>query len=264
MSQVACGVLPAGVLLAAGCLVLVACGAGGGNNAPAAPAPADLGGERLPGGGTGPAELPPLDLAGAPSAAHRELANLLPREALVRDSLGFGGWDAARAEVSAEPGAVTTLPAVVARYESAGYRIHKPEGADNARAELDYPQTCYFTLIRAPESAAAGAVADSLRSMLTGAAKGFAAREPVALSGSRSDKALIERFLRIDPGAERDKVYVAYVMVIGSLVLYALEIEYPPALTGPGSEQIKRVVDDQRGSRVGARLVSLVHHQLNP
>lgn len=253
-------------MLIAHCSLLIAvaaCG-GGGNNAANGPVIADLGGDRNP--QEYEPRLPAFDASGAPTEAHRVLAGLVPVEALVKDSVVYGGWDTARAELVADNAKSAPLPALSAHYEAASFKLHREGAASNdLRAEIEYPQTCFLTLIRAPEAMAAEALAASLRDHLAGPEKGFAAQDPLAIGTTKEGKQPeISRMLRMDTHGDRDKVYVVYVMVIGSLVVYALEVEYPPALKGPGGEQIKRVLDGQRGSRVGARLVALIHHQLNP
>jgi len=244
------------------CLLLFAasaCGGGGGGNNASGPAIADLGGERVP--DVGPA-LPAFDAAGAPTDAHRILAGLLPLEALQRDTVIYDGWSDATSNLSNEDPAKAALPVVTAEYHSAGFKLHseKPN-----TAEISYPQTCLLTLIRAPEPLAAGAIANNLRAALTSTSKGFTEQGQLALGQTRTGELpKMDRYLRIDNVGDTDKVYVAYVMVIGSLVVYALEIETPPALKGPGGQQIKRVIDGQRGTRIGGQLASLVYWRLNP
>lgn len=243
---------------------VAACGGGGGGNNATGPVIADLGGERNP--QEYEPRLPAFDTSGAPTDAHRVLAGLVPVEALVKDSVVYGGWDSLRCEVLADNAKSAPLPALSAHYEAASFKLHREGPASNdLRAEIEYPQTCFLTLIRAPEPMAAEALAAGLRDHLLGPDKGFKQQDPLAIGTTKEGtQPEIRRMLRIDTHGDRDKVYVVYVMVIGSLVVYALEVEYPPALKGPGGEQIKRVLDGQRGSRVGARLVALIHHQLNP
>lgn len=244
------------------CFALSACGGGGGNNA-TGPVIADLGGERirddLP-------ALPAFDVSGAPTDAHRALAALLPLESLLRDSVVYGDWNAERAELSTADPARASLPVVSAEYQSAGFRVHSDDPRSNAMlATREYPQTCFLTLIRAPESLAAEAIARQLAQQVASPEKGFVAQDPLAIGISKAgERPTIDRFLRIDQQGDVEKVYVAYIKAIGPVVVYALEVEYPPVLKGPDGKPIKRVLDGQRGSRVGGALITLVHHKLNP
>lgn len=245
-------------------MLLAACGGGGGNNAPTGPVIADLGGERAP---RDIDPLPAFDATGAPTDTHRALAGLLPLESLLRDSVVYGDWNAESAEVitTGDP-ARASLPVVSAEYQSARFRVHDDNPKSNELVAVrEYPQSCFLTLIRAPEPMAADAIARKLRAQVASPAKGFVAQDPLAI-GIRKDgeRPMIDRFMRIDHQGETDKVYVAYTMVIGTMVVYALEVEYPPVLKGPDGKPVKRVIDGQRGSRVGAALITLIHHQLNP
>jgi len=241
------------------CLVLAGCG--GGNSGNAAPEIPSLNGDREPAGqSTAPAAI---DLGLAPTEAHKRLAALLPLDSLKRDSVLYAAWNGAISNLSDEDPARAAMPAVSAEYRSAGFRIVDDGPKANAkRAEMDYPQRCVLTLISTPEVLAAETVAEKLREHLL--AKGFEVQEPLAIGINTRIKPEIQRFGRVDTQGDADNVYIAYVKVMGTTVLYALEIETPPKLTGPGSEQIQRVIKGQRGSRVGAQLITLILERYSP
>lgn len=246
-------------LVAAQSLVVLACGCGGGNTGVEIPS---LEGTRAP---QTPLEIKPsIDLTDAPTDAHRKLGRLLVAEAMVKDSVMYARWDAATA-VPLEYEAGAPMPCVRADYLSSGYRVivDDPKVADaTKRLELEYPQRCTLILIQAPEAQAADAIAERLRQHCTG--KGFESREPLSIGAGTGVRPQIERLVRIDSTAEIDTVYVAYIQVIGDIVAYAVEAENPPRPTTKDGTQIARVLDDQRGTRVGAQLITLVYFKLNP
>lgn len=244
-----------------GLLALLAAACGGGNTGNAAPEIPSLEGDRAP-AGQSPAPVA-IDLGQAPTEAHKRLAALLPMDSLKRDSVLYAAWNAAISNLSDEDPARAAMPAVSAEYRSAGFRIVDDGPKSNSRrAEVDYPQRCVLTLIATPEALAAETVAEKLRENLL--AKGFEAQEPLAIAINTRIKPEIQRFGRVDSQGDADNVYIAYIKIVGSFVLYALEIETPPRLTGPGSEQIQRVIKGQRGSRVGAQLITLILERYTP
>jgi hypothetical protein len=189
---------------------------------------------------------------------HGQLAALLPREAMVKKSVVFSDWD----QVAAQPagnGSKAVLPTVQAMYDSVGYRVvvddpKAPKG--KKRAEIDHPQQATLILVRTPEAAAAATVADRLRKHFTD--KGFSTEASMRVGDGSKLGGRIERFLRIDTGAEADSVYVAYLQVIGNLVVYAVETEKPPPIKAADGTQAKRVLSGPSGARLGAQLVLLV------
>lgn len=235
-------------------LVLVVSSCGGGNNA----------GIELPSvqsnqpfGAIGPS-TPAVDLSGAPTDAHRVIGKLLPGEALQKTSIQFGQWDAERA-ILAPNDKATGLPTISAEYQSTGYKLVSDGPKPSAKQE--YPQRCQLTVVAAPEALAAESIASKLRDVLL--AKGFKEQTPYAIAVNTREKAEIVRFIRIDPFETRDDIYVAYVKVIGNNVVYAFEAESPPRQLGPDNKPIPRTLDDQRGTRMGAQLITLVYDRVN-
>jgi hypothetical protein len=219
---------------------------------------------------------PTIDLSKAPTDAHRKLGKLLHPAALKKDSVSFASWDAGEAALSFEDAAEASLPVVSAEYLSGDYDV---EG-DSRVVKQVYPQSCTLFVIQAPEPAASEPIARAIREKLRG--KGFTEREPLELvmgvraPGTPQDAEAVrvskvadddklslkmDRFTHIVPDAGGDKVYVAYVCVIDDIVVYALELENPPALTSPDGKRITGITDDQRGSRLGAQLIVLLHHR---
>ena len=72
----------------------------------------------------------------------------------------------------------------------------------------------------------------------------------------------ILRYSRVDSHDKVDDVYVAYVKVIGDVVVFALENEAAAKLNGPGESQISRVSESGYGSRLGGQLTFLVANRL--
>lgn len=246
-----CCVCAALGLLVAGC-------SGGGDNAPTGPKETSLEGERAK--RQPPADhTPAVDLGKAPTETHRALAKLLTAAGLIRDSVLYGGWDAGAADLGDEAPENALLPCLSAKYLSTSYKIESG-GDDSKTATQDYPQSATLIIIQAPEAAATEPIARGIYQRLLGLK--FAQSDPVELAFGKGEgnQLRMERFLRIDAGAEKDTVLVGYVATIGDLVVYALEVEEPPRIVGPGDTQIKRVTNDQRGTRVGAQLISMVHH----
>jgi hypothetical protein len=264
--------------------LLAACGGG---NEPAAPTAASLEGESAP---VAKIEYAPaVDLDKAPTEAHRELARLLPKEALRKDTVAYGGWNSEGAAMDPTNAAETRMPSVAAEYLSTGYRI-LGDGEDKV-AKQDYPQNCTLILIRAPDKIAPEEITRKIRAKLTD--NGFSARDPLEFAMGLTTRrqgdptadvqvtepndaggtssvirpgeartVSITRYVRIDHSGDRDKVYIAYVYAVDDLVLYALEVENPPPVVGPEGSQLQRVTDN-RGSRVGGQLITQVLHRLN-
>ncbi|MCC6466562.1 MAG: hypothetical protein IT463_14570 [Planctomycetes bacterium] len=233
---------------------LPACG--GGNQPANGPTAASLEGDRgSSGSGSAAVELP-----GAPTEAHKRLSSLLPLAALKRDSVLFAGWDGMAADLSAEEPAKAAMPVVKAEYHSMGYRIVTDGASNSIEAEQDYPQRCTLVLIEAPDAVAAEVVARGIREKLK--ARAFEARDPLAIAGSgEKSPPTVERYLRIDAQGEVDNVFVTYLKVVDSTVIYAMETEAAKRADVAGGSTA-RVTDDQRGSRLGGQLLSLVHHRL--
>lgn len=239
-------------LLIAHCLLLAACG-GAGNNAPAAPKETSLEGDRTE---RKPIDTAPaIDLSKAPTEAHKRLAQLFSVPSLIRESLAYGGWDGQSADISTQDPAQAAMPVVSADYLSTGYKIMTGTD-DNKTATQDYPQSCKLVVIQAPDSVATGVIVANIYRKLEGV--GFERRDPIELVMGK-DKLHMERFVRIDSEADHDTVRIGYVAAFGDIVAYALEKEEPPKVTGPGATQIQRVTDN-RGSRLGAQLITMVHH----
>ena len=232
-------------------LILAACGA-----ANEAPVPAALSGDRTEGAGL--RMDPATDLGVAPTAAHGRLAALLPREALRRDTVSYSDWDQASAKPAGEDPAKATLPTVKAEYASMGYKVitDDKEPGTKKRAQLEYPQECVLVLVKAPDREATEAIAARLRVNFID--NGFAEQEPVKINDGTKDGIMIERCMRIDSGPEADKVYVAYMQVIGEIVVYAIESEQPPPIKTADGTQARRVMSGQLGTRLGGQLITLV------
>lgn len=234
------------------CLLLAACG-GGGNNAPSAPKETSLEGERTE---RRPIDdVPAIDLSKAPTDAHKRLAQLFSVPSLIRESLSYGGWDGQNADISMQDPTQAAMPVVSADYLSTGYKIMTGTD-DNKTATQDYPQSCKLVVIKAPDSVATGVIVANIYRKLEGV--GFERRDPVELVMGK-DKLAMERFVRIDSEGDHDTVRIGYVATFGDIVAYALEKEEPPKVSGPGNTQIQRVTDN-RGSRLGAQLITMVHH----
>ncbi|MCC7510991.1 MAG: hypothetical protein IT464_16665 [Planctomycetes bacterium] len=239
-------------LLVLSCLPLAACG-GEGNHAPAAPKETSLEGDRAE---RQPIDsAPAIDLSKAPTETHRRLAQLFSVPSLIRESLAYGGWDGQNADISMQDPARAAMPVVSADYLSTGYKIMTGTD-DNKTATQDYPQSCKLVVIQAPDSVASGVIVANIYRKLEGV--GFEQRDPIELVMGK-DKLHMERFVRIDTEGDHDTVRIGYVAAFGDIVAYALEKEEPPKVTGPGDTQIQRVTDN-RGSRLGAQLITMVHH----
>lgn len=233
-------------------LLLFACGGGEGNNGPVAPEAASLEGDRR----TDPLEdwTPAVDVSKAPTKVHGALAGYLPKDALVKDSVTYGDWNAEGAKFSDADPAGALLPAVMADYNSAGFNIEK-DSDSGARVQVTYPQRCKLFVIRAPEAAAAPVIADKIAAALV--ARNFSAISSIIDTGGRNDNREIRRFSAVVENEQNDDVYVAYVLAVGDTVIYALETETAEKIEIEGG-QISRVEEGGRGTRVGAMLISLV------
>ncbi|MBX3460324.1 MAG: hypothetical protein KF696_10255 [Planctomycetes bacterium] len=242
--------------LCALCLALLAA-CGGGDNTANGPKETSLEGERSE---RRPVDhTPAVDLGKAPTDAHRVLARLLTAKALIRESVVYGGWNAAAADLSDEEPANALMPCISAKYLSTGYTIESG-GDDNKTATQEYPQSATLIIVQAPDAQATDVIARGIYERLLGVR--FERRDPVELAFGKGEgnQLRMERYLRIDEGSDKDTVLVGYIAVIGDLVVYALEVETPPRIVGPGQTQIQRVTNDQRGTRVGAQLIAMVHH----
>ncbi|MCB9893051.1 MAG: hypothetical protein H6839_01220 [Planctomycetes bacterium] len=196
-----------------------------------------------------------VDVKQAPTTTHGALAKLLPKSALDKNSVKYGGWDAVACSFSTEAPENAALPVVAADYKSAGAKIVTDTESKCGSAEIEYPQQVKLIFIRAPEAMAAQPIADALIAALD--AKGFNELDDLYFTGGREDNEPIKRFGRVTPAEETDDVYVAYVKVVGDLVIYALESEVAPKLPGPGGAQMARLNEGGRGTRVGAQLIAL-------
>ena len=230
-----------------------ACGNGdGANNAPAGPQGATLDGDKR----NDPLAdwTPAVDVSKAPTEVHGALAKLLPKDALVKDSVQYGDWIAEVASFDPADPESANLPAVQADYHSTGFNIEK-DSDTGARVEVTYPQKCKLIIMRAPEPAAAPVIADKIVVELLG--KNFNEISTIVDTGGRENNREIRRFSAVVPDGERDKVYVAYVLSVGDTVIYALEMETAEKIEVEGGH-VMRVEEGGRGSRVGAMLISLV------
>ena len=253
--------IPAVTGIAVCLLVVAVCAAGcGGGNEPTNDGPqvASLEGDRRDDGGF---EFEPaVDLKLAPTKLHGDLARLLPKPALEKNSVKYGGWDAANAALSAEGAEDAAMPAVAATYRSMGYDIETGKEGKDAVATQEYPQSCALFLIKAPEAAAAQPIADKIAENLLG--KGFAQIDELEWADGFKKTQQILRYSRVDSHDKVDDVYVAYVKVIGDVVVFALENEAAAKLNGPGESQISRVSESGYGSRLGGQLTFLVANRL--
>ncbi len=240
-------------------VALVGCGGGDGNgNAGSGPQLPSLKGERVE-----DTYEPAVDVKLAPTRLHGELAALLPKDALVKDSVKYGGWDAATAGLSGESPEDALIPTVSATYRSMGYTVTSDTDNNSSAMKQEYPQSARFFLVKAPEAAAAQPIADGIRDNLL--AKGFSEISELELALGYQKTQPVKRYSRVDPGAEVDDVYVAYVKVVNDIVLFALESEAAPKAPGPGGTQISRVESSGLGTRLGGQLTVLASHRLlNP
>ena len=273
-------------------LVAVLAGCGGGTEGNVAPAPASLDGTRADAPRVHYA--PAVDLDRAPSEAHKRLAKLIPDQSLLKDeelnkeSVKYGGWDGEAAGMITENAKDAAMPALSADYLSTGFRV--VDSGENKIARQDYPQSCKLFLIQAPDAISTEVVTRKIHEKLK--ANGFTLRDPISAAlGLTTRKestpegdvvvttpndaggtdsvvkpgderaATITRHVRIDHSGEQDKVYIAYTYVSGDIVMYALETETPPPVKGAEGAQLERVTDN-RGSRVGARILFLVLYRL--
>lgn len=236
-------------------LLLSGCG-GADNNAPAAPEAASLEGDRR----SGPVEdwKPAVDVSNAPTKVHGALASLVPnpKKALVANSLKYGNWIADTASYELESPESATLPVVMADYFSSGFEIEKdPE--TGARVEISYPQRCKLFIVRAPDAAAAPVIADKI--VVTLESKNFGEISSLEDAAGRASVRSIRRFSAIVPQDGHDDVYVAYLLVVGDTVIYAVESETAEKIELDDGSQLSRVDEGGgRGSRVGAMLISLI------
>ncbi|MCG3182593.1 MAG: hypothetical protein ICCCNLDF_00657 [Planctomycetes bacterium] len=237
-------------------VALVGCGGGDGNgNASSGPQLPSLQGERVEDN-----YEPAVDIKLAPTKLHGELASLLPKTALVKDSVKYGGWDAATAGLSGETPETALIPTVSATYRSMGYTVTSDTESEAGAVKQEYPQTARFFLIKAPEAAAAQPIADGIRDNLL--AKGFSEISELELALGYEKTEPVKRYSRVDPGTDVDDVYVAYVKVVNDVVLFALESEAAPKAPGPGGTQISRVESSGLGTRLGGQLTVLASDRL--
>lgn len=230
-----------------------ACGGGGeADNGPVNPEAASLEGERR----TDPLEdwTPAVDVSKAPTKTHGELAGYLPKDALKKDSVTYGGWYADAASFDDTDAENAMLPTVMADYHSAGFNIEK-DSETGAKVEVTYPQRCKLFIIRAPEAAAAPVIADKIMNELK--AKNFNEISSIIDTGGRNDNREIRRFSAVVENEDYDDVYVAYVLAVGDTVIYALETETAEKIELEGGH-ITRVEEGGRGTRVGGMLISLI------
>jgi hypothetical protein len=233
-------------------LLLAGCG-GGGNNGPEI---AGLSGDRQ--GSEFGSLAAPEDLGPFPTEAHGALAALLPRgKELVKGSVKCSDWDQGTAQPFGDDPAKAALPTVQAMFQSEGYSLvvdDKKSPRGKGRAEVKQAQSATLILVRAPQVQAAEVVAERLRGHFE--EKGLARQEPMLFGDGKTIGGLkIERYMRIDSGAEADSVYVAYMYIVGSVVVYAVETETPPPIKAADGTQAKRVLDGPMGARLGAQLV---------
>lgn len=252
--------VPPGVFCAAVLALLLSACSGG--NAPAnGPVVPDLAGDRK----SADELLPSIDLSKALTPEHRELARLLPGEALHKEtsldqsSVKYLGWDADTAQGVEFEGAAKGLPCVYAEYLSSGFSIVRDAEKDPKGEIHAYPQKARLYLIRTPEEAASALIGNKLAAILDEA--GYQRQDPLHLALGFQNEQKIERWVGVVPQADHDLVYVAYLKWVGDLLIYAVEEEKSPKITGPGNTQLPRVTD-QRGTRVGAAVIALILHAL--
>jgi hypothetical protein len=242
--------------------VLTACGGG---DTPANNSAAQIPSMRGDRTSADDAWVPVVDVSKAPTKAHGELAALIPNvdKALQKDSVKYGNWHAATSEFDPGDAANATLPAVGADYRSTGYTITADPNTEEGSVKQEYIQTCRLFLIKAPEGVAAQPIVDKIAENLT--AKGFKGISELEWADGVDKTQKILRYSRIDPNNDVDDVYVAYIKIVGDVVIYALEAEAAPKTTGPGDLQLSRVTDAGLGSRVGGQITFLVaEHLINP
>lgn len=203
-----------------------------------------------------------VDVKTAPTETHGALAKLLPNpdKALVKNSVVYGGWDAMACKFSTEAPENASLPVVAADYRSAGAKIITDVESKTGSAEIEYPQQAKLIIIKAPEAMAAQPIADNLIAALK--AKSFSELDSLEFTGGREDNEPLIRLGRVTPGETTDDVYVAYIKVVGDVVIYALESEVAPQTPGPGGAQMDRLNEGGRGTRVGAHLIILALNRL--
>lgn len=234
-----------------------------GGNAPdnATPAPSLEGCQRV--------EEPRHKIPPAPTPTHERLAKLFPgTSALVEDSITYCGWNADQAQSYTDAmereGAVKAapLPCVRARYSSTGFE--KVEGGEKGvtTAKHTFPQVCDLFIIQAPAPDAALAIARKIEAKL--AKEQFSQKDPLTVTSGQKDVAglTIGQWLRVDAEEKQDTAFVGYTAVVGSLVLFAREVEVRKPLVGPGKEEIRLPANTQMGSRLGAQLIILVNDAL--
>ena len=239
-------------------LALAACG-GGENIGNSGPKVASLEGDRRDDGGF--EYEPAVDVKLAPTKLHGDLARLLPKPALEKNSVKYGGWDSATASLSGEAPEEAMMPTVSATYRSMGYDIQTGgEGKDAAYAKQEYPQSCRLFMIKTPEGAAAQPVVDLILKNLEG--KGFRAIDSLEWADGLKKTQTIIRYSRVDSQEEVDDVFVAYLKIVGDVVIFALESEAAAKLKGPGETHISRVSEAGYGSRLGGQLTFLVANRL--
>ncbi|MCB9933924.1 MAG: hypothetical protein H6841_10935 [Planctomycetes bacterium] len=236
--------------------MIAACGSGDNSgNTTAGPQVPSLQGERV-----GDVYEPAVDIKLAPTKLHGELAALLPKGALVKDSVIYGGWDAASATLSDETPESAAMPTVAASYRSMSHTITTDTENKASAIKQEYPQTARFILIKAPEVAAAQPVADAIRDNLL--AKGFHELSPLELVIGIANSQPVLRYSRVDSRTDIDDVYVAYIKVVNDVVLFALESEAAAKVPGPDGAQISRVEDSGLGTRLGGQLTVLAADRL--
>jgi hypothetical protein len=201
-----------------------------------------------------------VDVKLAPTKLHGDLARLLPKEALVKESVTYGGWDAANSSLSGEAAEDAVMPTVFATYRSMGYDIETGKEGKEAVAKQEYPQSCSLFLVKAPEAAAAQPIVEAIAANLK--RQGFNEIDALEWADGLKKTQTILRFSRVDPGEKVDDVYVAYVKIIGDVVVFALENEAANKVQGPGETQISRVSESGYGSRLGGQLTFLVANRL--
>ena len=233
---------------------LAAAGCGSGDNVAvnAGPQVASLEGDR----NDGPIFEDAVDVKSAPSEAHGLLAKLLPKSALRKGSVEYGNWNAETAGYSTKDPGNAALPMIAADYRSTGFTIVTDTESETGSADQEYVQACKLIVIRAPEAIAAQPIADKIVAALK--AKEFSPLDDMQFALGVEKTENITRMGLIVGQGETDDVYIAYVKVVGDLVIYALESEAAPAQPGPGDTQLSSLNEGGRGTRVGAQLISLV------
>jgi hypothetical protein len=247
------------------CTLLFVLGGCGGGDAPANNGAAQIPSMKGDRTSTEDAWVPAVDVSKAPTKEHGKLAGLVPNvdRALLKDSVKYGNWRADTSEFDPSDAINATLPTVGADYRSTGYTITADPNTEEGSVKQEYIQTCRLFLIKAPEGGAAQPIVDKIAANLT--AKGFKGITELEWADGVDKTQTIQRYSRIDANNDVDDVYVAYIKIVGDIVIYALEAEAAPKTTGPGDLQLSRVTDAGLGSRVGGQLTFLVaEHLINP